>query len=123
MAEANHSMKLLINERNPLRCHRHLKQGLDPKEIANSFCKYFANIGPKLAGEIPHQNVSFCTFLNSHYNGSMFLYPTNKSALQDICYSIKTDKAPGYDNVSMYVIEKSFDLINQSLYMEIFPEN
>ena len=30
MAEANHSMKLLINERNPLRCHRHSKQGLLP---------------------------------------------------------------------------------------------
>lgn len=48
-----------------------------PKEIENSFCKYFANIGPELASKTPHQNVSFRTFLNLNNNGSMFLYPTN----------------------------------------------
>ena len=102
----------------------------DPKDIANSFCKYFANIGPELASKIPHQNVSFRNFLNSNYSGSMFLCPTNKNELQNICHSFKTDKAPGYDNISMYVIKKSFDLIaqplaniiNRSLYMGIFPE-
>jgi hypothetical protein len=60
----------------------------------------------------------------------MFLCPTNKNELQDICYSFKTEKAPGFDNVSMYVIKKSFDLlvqpladiINLSLCMGIFPE-
>ena len=55
----------------------------DPKDIANSFCKYFANIGPELASKIPHQNVSFRTLLNLN-NGSMFVYPTNKNELQDI---------------------------------------
>ena len=102
----------------------------DPKDIANSFCKYFATIGSELASKIPHQNVSIRTFLNSNNSESIFLYPTNKNELQDICYSFKTDKAPGYDNISMYTIKKSFDLIvqplaniiNQSLYTGIFPE-
>ena len=87
----------------------------DPKDIANSFCKYFANIGPELASKIPHQNVSTRTFLNSNNSESIFLYPTNKNELQDICNSFKTDKAPGYDNISVYTIKKSFDLIAQPL--------
>jgi hypothetical protein len=102
----------------------------DPKDIANSFCNFFANIGPELASKIPHHNVSFRSFLDLSYSESMFLCPTNKNELQDICYSFKTGKAPGFDNVSMYVIKKSFDLlvqplaniINLSLCMIIFPE-
>ena len=97
----------------------------DPKDIAaNSFCKYFANIGPELASKIPHQNVSFRNFLNSNYSGSTFLCPTNKTnELQNICHSFKTDKAPGYDNISMYVIKKSFDLINFSKFFEKVMHN
>ena len=102
----------------------------DPKDIANSFCIFFANIGPELASKIPHHNVSFRSFLDLSYSESMFLCPTNKNELQDICYSFKTGKAPGFDNVSMYVIKKSFDLLVQpfaniiylSLCMGMFPE-
>jgi Notch-like protein len=101
----------------------------DPKDTANLFCNFFANIGPELASKIPH-HVSFRSFLDLSYSESMFLCPTNKNELQDICYSFKTGKAPGFDNVSMYVIKKSFNLlvqllaniINLSLCMGIFPE-
>ena len=102
----------------------------DPKDIANSFCKFFANIGPELASKIPNLNVSFRSFLDLKYSETIFLCPTNKNELQDICYSFKTGKAPCFDNVSMYVIKKSFDLlvqplaniINLSLCTAIFPE-
>ena len=47
----------------------------------------------------------------------------------EICNSFKTAKAPGYENISLYIIKKSFDLlvnplvniINLSLSTGIFP--
>ena len=101
----------------------------DPSDIANSFCKYFTNVGPDLARKIPNTNISFHSFLNSGCNKSIFLRPTNANELQEICNLFKTGKSPGYDNISMYVIKRSFDLlaeplaniINVSLSMGIFP--
>lgn len=101
----------------------------DPSDIANSFCKYFTNVGPDLARKIPNTNISFHSFLNSGCNKSIFLRPTNANELQEICNLFKTGKSPGYDNISMYVIKRSFDLlaeplaniINVSLSTGIFP--
>ena len=85
-------------------------------DAVNSFCIFFANIGPELASKIPHHNVSFLSFLDLSYSESMFLCPTNKNELQDICYSFKTGKAPGFDNVSMYL---SLFLFNPLLILYI----
>ena len=102
----------------------------DPIDIANTFCKYFTNIGPGLASKIPDTNVSFRSFLNSNCNESIFLRPTNVNELQEICSLLKPGKAPGYNNISMYIIKRSFDLlaeplaniINISLSKGIFPD-
>ena len=40
----------------------------DPAEIANGFCNYFTNVGPKLAAKIPPVNTSFQSFLNDQTN-------------------------------------------------------
>ncbi len=101
----------------------------DPKDIANRFCKYFANIGPDLASKIQETSNSFLSFLNSNNEESISLHPTNPNELLEICNSFKTAKAPGYDNLSMYVIKKSIDLIveplvnviNLSLSKGVFP--
>ena len=87
----------------------------DPKDIANRFCKYFANIGPDLASKIQETSNSFLSFLNSNNEESISLHPTNANELLEICNSFKTAKAPGYDNLSMYVIKQSIDLIVEPL--------
>ena len=103
----------------------------DPMDIANRFCKYFTNIGPKLASAIPTVNsATFRSFLGSNDYPSIILKPTNTRELESICGLFSPRKAPGYDNISMRVIKHSFHLIssplaniiNLSLVKGIFPD-
>ena len=102
----------------------------DPAEIANGFCNYFTNVGPKLAAKIPPVNTSFQSFLNDQTNEFLTLKPTTVEELNGICTSMKSGKAPGYDDISMYVIKNTFelvseplkDIINLSFSKGIFPD-
>ena len=103
----------------------------DPMDIANGYCKYFTNIGPNLANKIPMTNTSFSSFLTNNTNDSMnVLKPTSTAELEEICQNFKSQKAPGYDNLSMHVIKSSFsliseplkDIINLSFAKGVFPD-
>ena len=87
----------------------------DPVEIANGFCNYFANVGPNLAAKIPPVNSSFHSFLNDQFNESLILKPTTVEELNGICMSMKSGKAPGYDDISMYVIKNTFEVVSEPL--------
>ena len=102
-----------------------------PMDIANGFCKYFTNIGPNLANKIPMTNTSFSSFLTDNTHDSMnVLKPTSTAELEEICLNFKSQKAPGYDNLSMHVIKCSFsliseplkDIINLSFAKGVFPD-
>ena len=45
----------------------------DPAEIANGFCNYFTNVGPKLAAKIPPVNTSYQSFLNDQTKMGLLL--------------------------------------------------
>ena len=102
----------------------------DPKEIADSFCKYFSNLGPNLAKALPKVNYSFRSFLFDNSDTSITLGPTDIEKLEDICSEFSFRKAPGYDNIPAHVIKTSFHLIstplgstiNLSLQKGIFPD-
>ena len=102
----------------------------DPLAIANGFCKYFTNIGPSLAEKLPAGNRSFQSFLPNMINESVIPKPTSSHEVRDLCNSLKSGKAPGYDNVAMTVIKDSLDIIsdplskiiNTSLSNGIFPD-
>ena len=102
----------------------------DPLEIANSFCSYFTNIGQNLASKIPLTNLSFQSFLAGNENEPISLKLANITELDNICRSFKAGKNSGYDNIPMYVIKNSFNLIskpllhviNLSLTKGIFPD-
>jgi hypothetical protein len=66
------------------------------------------------------QIIFFLSFLNSNSEESISLHPTNANGLLEICNYFKTAKAPGYDNLSMYVIKKSIDLIVEPLFFSFF---
>ena len=87
----------------------------DPAEIANGFCNYFTNVGPKLAAKIPPVNTSFRSFLNGQTHESLALKPTTVEELNDICMSLKSGKAPGYDDISMHVIKNTFEIVSEPL--------
>ena len=76
----------------------------DPVEIADRFCKYFTNIGPNLAKAIPDVNSSFRSFLGDDNHPPITLKPTDTRKLESICSAFASNKAPGYDNISMCVI-------------------
>ena len=103
----------------------------DPVVIANSFCNYFNNIGPSLARKIPKTNKSHMDFMSLHNKHSIMVQPVTTEELENICKSFKSSKAPGYDNISMNIIKRSFDIIseplkfiiNLSLDKGIFPDN
>ncbi len=102
----------------------------DHFEIANRFCKYFTDISPALASRIPSTNFSFRSFLTDNENSPNIPNETNVHELEEICHDFQAGKAPGHDNIPMYLIKNSFDLIsepltqliNLSLTTGVFPD-
>ena len=43
------------------------------------------------------------------------LKPTTVEELNDICMSLKSGKAPGYDDTSMHVIKNTFEIVSEPL--------
>ena len=80
-----------------------------PDDIANEFCKYFTNIGPKLAKEISPPTQNFNTYLNvskSQNLHSMFLLPTSPIEIKKLIESLKTKKSCGHDNMNTYFLKQ-----------------
>ena len=45
----------------------------DSAQIAEQFCKYFTNIGPSLANNLPVSQKSYRSFLSGNFANSLFL--------------------------------------------------
>ena len=60
-------------------------------------------------------NTSFRSFLNGQTHESLALKPTTVEELNDICMSLKSGKAPGYDDISMHVIKNTFEIVSEPL--------
>ena len=71
----------------------------DPVEIANGFCDYFTNLGPSLAGKIPTSNRPFSSFLKSDVVNSVFFPSTYQQEIVEICASLRSGSAAGFDNI------------------------
>ena len=83
----------------------------DPNEIADQLCKYLTNIRPSLASEIPRSLKSFSHFLPERLVNSAFLELVNKEEIIDICNSIRSSAAPGFDNISKGTIKECINCI------------
>ena len=104
----------------------------DPKEIADKFLrKYFTNIGINLANKIPSVDTSFQISLGTTITETIWLKPVTLTELEHVCTTFKAGKAPGFDNIPMYIIKNSFKyisdpllhLINLSFSKGIFPDH
>jgi hypothetical protein len=101
-------------------------------EIANEFCKYFTNVGPKLAQSLQPPANDFHSYLHGkrHPNASsMFLNQTDPSEIYKVITSLKSKKSTGHDNMSTSFLKQinaeiSYPvsiLVNQSLSCGVVP--
>ena len=91
------------------------KELTDPKSIAEQFCKYFSNIGPALANNISATSVSHRSFLSGNFLESLFLDSVSEQEVIEICKSLKSGTAVGYDNVSVDLVKQCAQLISSPL--------
>ena len=82
--------------------------------IANEFNKFFTNIGPELVEKIPAASTTFESFLNK-IDTTMPADPVTINKLKENFFSLKTNKSPGYDEVSSNVIKNCFSELNYPL--------
>ena len=102
----------------------------DQEKIANCFNKFFVDIGSKLASLVPESQTKFDQYLNSHQT---FMGEANltDNEVKETLRSLKPNKSPAYDNISLNVVNETSDIFftllkyifNLSLQQEIFPEN
>ena len=98
-------------------------------EIASHFNKYFVDIGPTLAKNIPPSTNSFTSYL-SKTQYCLKNQTFTSAELETAFFSIEKNKAPGYDDISSNVILNSyselkdvlFDIFNKSVNSGIFPD-
>ena len=83
--------------------------------ITNEFNKFFTNIGPKLAGEIPTGLRTFESFLNKIDTDTKTPDPVIINELEKAFFPLKTNKNQGYDDVSSNVIKNCFSELNYPL--------
>ena len=102
----------------------------DQTKIAHEFNSFFTNIGKNLASKIPNASTPFEYFVNKS-DFVMETKPLSMNELKDAFYSLKSNKSPGYDDVSYNVIKKCFGslcepleyLFNLSMEKGVFPDD
>ena len=79
----------------------------DGKSIAEGFCDFYCNVGPKLAAKIPKDRKhSFKDFLGDKVVDSLFLSPTTPREVEELCAALEPGKGMGWDGISPRVIKR-----------------
>ena len=80
----------------------------DPFQVANTFNKYFVNVGPSLANNIPLVNKQPSNFLHGNFTSSMYLLPKNQYEGFDIITNLKNtnSKGTGFDELPVNLIKR-----------------
>ena len=100
----------------------------DPEVIANEFNQYFANIGSKLAENIPAAP-RFDSYLNNPAETVFSFNLISEHNISNLIKKLKNKSSYGHDCLSNIMIKKAHDplikpltlLINQTLSTGIFP--
>ena len=102
----------------------------EDNDIANSFNNFFIGIGPNLANKIENARKPFESYINEtniHIENTELTY----SEMETAFFSIKKNKASGYDKISSDVVLSCYDeiknvlfhIFDKSLSNGIFPDN
>ena len=87
---------------------------VEKQEIAENLNKYFTNIGPNRAFEIPNEQGGFEKYL-ANCNTVMNDAPLTDEEVRNSFYSLKTNKSPGYDDISFSAINNVIDFTVEPL--------
>lgn len=104
----------------------------DKKIIAESFCQYFTNVGPKSADNIPPSALTSKHYLQMNDNRttqSFFLTPTDPQEILAILKNVKAKQSTGHDNLSTNLLKSMKEslsiplskIVNKSLQSGIVP--
>ena len=103
----------------------------DAKQITDTFCNFFANMGKEYANLIPKGNNNIGYYLNKipQNQQTMFTTPASKFEIEKIIGNLKNKNSSGFDEVSNKILNSITSgistplsiLINKSLTEGIFP--
>ena len=83
--------------------------------IANNFCKYFSGIGPNLADKLAFPNQSHQSYLYGNFPNSIFFESASVEEIISIIGSLRTGTSSSYDNICIWSIKNSINLISKTL--------
>ena len=75
----------------------------DQEKIANGFKKYVTEIGPKLTSSITTSSKDFKQFMNVSKT-TLQEYTLQYEELEEVFNSLKSNKSPGFDDISSSVV-------------------
>ena len=99
-------------------------------DIANGFNRFFSNIGPALARNIPNGTTNFTNYLNQKVEESIFLNPVTDEEIIEIVKDAKTKYSKDHDSIDMslvklvipYIVKPLKHIFNISLQNGVFPD-
>ena len=100
----------------------------DKIKIAESFNKFFINIGPNLAEKIPSDNRSPNIYLKNRVVESMVVTPVAEDEVESIIKTLK-EGSTGWDDISAKIVKKTYrsfisplvHIMNLSILSGVFP--
>jgi hypothetical protein len=100
-----------------------------PKDICNSFNKFFSEIGHTTAALIQNTDINFKTYLTPNTYPTFTFDLVNSSEIDKIISSLKSKHSTGQDNISTVLIKSLKDeliapitlIANQMLTTSVFP--
>ena len=124
----NETLNRNIRKQNTHEFSLNNKTTSDPEVIANEFNQYIANIGSKLAENIPAAP-HFDSYLNNPAETVFSFNLISEHNISNVIKKIKNKSSYGHDYLSNIMIKKAHDplikpltlLINQTLSTGIFP--
>jgi hypothetical protein len=103
----------------------------ETQKIAEALRKYFAEIGDKLASDIPNVSKSPLKYIDCQTSDSFYIYPTTSYEIEREIMALKTSKAVGPCSLPIKVLKilqnvtaKPLEILfNTSFSTGIVPEN
>ena len=100
----------------------------DCLEISTNFNKYFTNVGPKLASNIPTTQKDFSSYLHHRDPSTIFLEPGTIEETMKTIIALK-DASAGWDSINKYMLINILDsilvplthILNCSIIQGVFP--
>ena len=76
-------------------------------KIAQGFCDFYCEVGPKLAARIPKvREDTYLKFMGPKIDESLFIRPTTPLEIEELCRGLVSNKSAGWDEVSPRVIKE-----------------